>query len=151
GSTVGSRAGGMVGQLGSMGIQMGAQGLMMKYSRSDESQADAVGAIIAYKAGYNPQGMVDFFKTMGSEGGSRTPQFFSDHPNPENRQEAIAKEIANWPPQNYAADNPGFEQLRKQASEVKAYTAQEIAAGAKTGQWASFNQNNGSSLQSSGN
>jgi len=31
----------MVGQLGQMGIQMGAQGLLMKYPRSDESQADA--------------------------------------------------------------------------------------------------------------
>src|SRR5690349_24466368 len=46
GGTVGAKAGGLVGQLGQMGIQMGAQGLMMKYSRNDETQADAVGAII---------------------------------------------------------------------------------------------------------
>ena len=45
-SGVGDIAGGMVGQLGQMGIQMGAQGMMMKYSRGDESQADAVGAVI---------------------------------------------------------------------------------------------------------
>src|SRR5215467_9826705 len=48
-SGVGEMAGGMVGQLGQMGIQMGAEGLMMKFSRSDESQADAVGAVILYK------------------------------------------------------------------------------------------------------
>src|SRR6185503_15718060 len=55
GGTVGNKAGGLVGQLGQMGIQVGAQGLMMKYSRGDESQADAVGAIILHKAGYNPE------------------------------------------------------------------------------------------------
>jgi predicted Zn-dependent protease len=38
-----------------MGIQMGTQGLMLKYSRGDESQADAVGAMVLYKARYNPK------------------------------------------------------------------------------------------------
>src|SRR5262249_29452880 len=42
-SGVGQAAGGLVGQLAPMGIQLGAEGLMMKFSRSDESQADAVG------------------------------------------------------------------------------------------------------------
>src|SRR6185436_17456900 len=69
-AVLGAKTGGLVGQLGKMGIQMGTQGLMMKYSRNDESQADSVGTVILYKAGYNPQGMVDFLKTMGSQGGS---------------------------------------------------------------------------------
>jgi len=93
-SGVGQKAGGLVGQLGQMGIQMGSQGLMMKYSRNDESQADAVGAVILYQAGYNPQGMVDFFRTMGSQSGSAPPEFFSSHPNPANRRQAIQKQIA---------------------------------------------------------
>src|SRR5262245_50380221 len=100
--------GGMLGQLGQMGIQMGAQGLMMKYSRGDESQADAVGAMILYKAKYNPQGMADFFQTMGSQGGSAPPEFFSSHPNPANRQQAIQKQIAGWPLQNFASDKTSF-------------------------------------------
>lgn len=74
GGKVGGMAGGLVGQLGQMGIQMGAQGLVMKYSRNDESQADAVGAVILYKAGYNPQSMVDFFKTMGAQPGAAPPE-----------------------------------------------------------------------------
>ena len=37
-------------------------GLMMKYSRRDESQADEVGAIILYKAGYSLQAMAGFFE-----------------------------------------------------------------------------------------
>jgi Zn-dependent protease with chaperone function len=147
---LGSR-GGMVGQIGQMGIQMGAQGLMMKYSRGDESQADAVGAMILYKARYNPQGMADFFQTMGSQGGgSAPPEFFSSHPNPANRQQSIQKQIAPWPAQNYVSDNANFEKLRQRAMGVRAYTAAEIQQGAKSGQWAELNRRNGASLHSSG-
>jgi hypothetical protein len=150
GATVGGRAGGLVGQLGQMGIEMGAQGLIMKYSRNDESQADAVGAVILYKAGYNPQSMVEFFKTMGAQAGAAPPELFSSHPNPGNRQEAVTKQIARWPPANYVETSPSFAQVRQNAARVKTYTAQEIAAGAKSGQWAAVNEKNGAGLHSTG-
>jgi Zn-dependent protease with chaperone function len=150
GGTVGGMAGGLVGQLGQMGIQMGAQGLVMKYSRNDESQADAVGAVILYKAGYNPQAMVDFFKTMGAQAGAAPPELFSSHPNPGNRQQAIQKQIAPWPTVKYVVDSPEFDKVHQHAMQVKTYTAQEIEAGAKSGQWVAMNQRNGSSLHSSG-
>src|SRR5215831_1109981 len=104
---------------------MGAQGVMMKYSRGDESQADAVGAVILYKAGYNPQGMADFFKMMAAQGGEAPPQWLSSHPNPGNRQVAIQKQIQPWPTQNYTADTPAFAQTRQHAAGVKAYSAEE--------------------------
>ena len=150
GGTVGGKAGGLVGQLGQMGIQMGAQGLLMKYSRSDESQADAVGAMILYKAGYNPQSMVDFFKTMGAQAGAAPPELFSSHPNPGNRQEALTKQIANWPAANYVVESPSFDAAHKHALQVKTYTPQEIQAGAKSGQWAALNKQNGAGLYSPG-
>ena len=112
---------------------MGAQGLIMKYSRNDESQADAVGAVILYKAGYNPQAMVDFFKTMGAQPGAAPPELFSSHPNPGNRQQAIQKQIAHWPAKDYVENSPNFDKIHKHALQVKAYTAQEIQAGAKSG------------------
>ncbi|HWC19975.1 MAG TPA: M48 family metallopeptidase [Terriglobales bacterium] len=143
---LGATTGGMVGQLAQYGIQFGAQGLMLKYSRSDESQADAVGTIILYKAGYNPQAMANFFKTLESEGGGSPPQWLSDHPNPGNRQIAIEKEISNWPAVNYAGESAAFQKVRQHAASVKAYTGQEIAAGAKSGQWAAINQKNGAAL-----
>jgi len=149
-SGVGNMAGGLVGQLGQMGIQMGAQGMMMKFSRSDESQADAVGAMILYKAGYNPQSMADFFKTLASQGGQAPPQLFSDHPNPGNREQAIAKQISEWPQANYNKDSASFAQVHQHALKMKAYTAQEIEAGAKSGQWASLNAKNGAGLNSAG-
>jgi hypothetical protein len=148
GGTVGNKAGGLVGQLGQMGLQVGAQGLMMKYSRNDESQADTVGTIILYKAGYNPQGMVDFFKTMGAEGGSAPPEFFSSHPNPANRQQAIAKQIAPWPASKYVENSPDFGKVRAHAMGITVYSAQEIQAGAKSGQWAALNHKNGATLKS---
>jgi beta-barrel assembly-enhancing protease len=148
-AVVGGR-GGIVGQLGQMGIQMGAQGMMMNYSRKDESEADAVGAMILHKAGYNPQSMVDFFKTMGAQAGAAPPELFSSHPNPGNRQEAIARQIAGWPAGKYVEDSPDFAKIHQRASQVKTYTAQEIEAGAKSGQWAALNQRNGAGLHSGG-
>ena len=150
GATVGGKGGGMVGQLGQMGIQFGAQGLMLKYSRSDEAQADAVGAIIMYHAGYNPRALADFFKTLESEGGKTPPQWLSDHPNPGNREQAIEKEIRNWPPQQYSSNSAGFEKVRQHAKGVKAYTAAEIAQGAKSGQWTAMNKKNGATFKPTG-
>ena len=147
---VGDAAGGLVGQLGQMGIQMGAEGMMMKFSRTDESQADAVGAVILYKAGYNPQSMADFFKLLAQQGGPQPPQLFSDHPNPGNREEAISKQIAQWPPAKYVKDSPNFAQVHQHAKGLKAYSQQEIEAGAKSGQWASLNAKNGAGLNSAG-
>jgi hypothetical protein len=106
--------------------------------------------VILYKAGYNPQAMANFFGTLAAQGGPTPPQLFSDHPNPGNREEAVAKEIAHWPAQNYAGDSQAFTQVRQHATHVKAYTAQEIQAGAKSGQWASLNEKNGASLESAG-
>src|SRR6516225_4640641 len=143
GAVLGSAVGGLGGQLAQMGVQMGAQGLMLKYSRTDESQADAVGAIILYKAGYNPQAMAEFFKTLETESTGAPPQWLSDHPNPGNRSLAIEQEIKNWPPKQYAADSAAFQKTKQHAMGVKMYTGEEIAQGAKSGQWASLNQRNG--------
>ena len=144
-AALGARVGGTIGQLGQMGIQFGAQGLMLKYSRSDESQADAVGAMILYKAAYNPQAMADFFKTLESQGGT-PPQWLSDHPNPGNREQAIEKEIKGWPPKNYADSSPAFQKARLHAVGVRAYTSEEIAQGAKSGQWSALNKTNGATF-----
>ncbi len=134
--------GGALGSLARVGIQFGAGTLLLKYSREDEAQADAVGAIIMYKAGYNPMELAHFFEALAKEG-SGGPQFLSDHPNPGNRSEAIAKEIRNWPPKNYLGDSPQFVSVKRQASAVASYSAQEISDGAKQGLWARQNVRNG--------
>ena len=142
GALIGATTGGLLGQLAQAGIQFTTQGLILKYSRADEAQADAVGAIILYKAGYNPQALADFFQKLNSAGG-QPPQFLSDHPNPGNREAAIQKEIRGWPPKNYLTNEVAFDKVRQHALGVKAYTAEEIAEGAKSGEWAALNKKNG--------
>jgi Zn-dependent protease with chaperone function len=134
--------GGAAGTLAQAGIQVGAGTLMLKYSRGDEAQADAVGAIIMWKAGLNPLALADFFETLAKQGG-QGPQFLSDHPNPGNRHDAIQAEIKDWPPKQFSGNTPEFDAARKHAEGVRAYSAQEIADGAKSGQWVSENQKNG--------
>lgn len=134
---------GTVGTLAKVGIQVGAGIVSLKYSRGDEAQADAVGAIIMYKAGYDPHAMAQFFQKLEQQGGGGAPQFLSDHPNPGNRVAAVDKEIQNWPPETYHDNSQTFVTAKQQATGVKAYTAQEIAQGAKQGTWAQQNKQSG--------
>ena len=75
-----------LGTLGRMGIQIGAGTMLMKYSRADEAQADSTGAIIMYRAGYNPKSMADFFSEAGTEIRQRRTAI-AERP-PESRQSA---------------------------------------------------------------
>ncbi len=81
---------------GEAGAQLGALGVqawMTQYSREYETQADILGAQIMADAGYDPRDLANMFKTIEKEsGGSRTPEFLSSHPNPENRYENINRE-----------------------------------------------------------
>ena len=146
---VGALAGGLGGGLGGVaqtGIQVGAGTLVLKYSRADESQADAFGAIVLWSAHYNPMALADFFRKLAASN-NNGPQFLSDHPNPGNREEAIQNEARNWPPENYTPDSAQFASARSHAGSVHAYTSQEIAAGAKTGRWQAENSKNGAVFQ----
>ena len=143
GQVAGAVIGGVGGAIASAGGQLGGGILSMKYSRGDEAQADAVGAIILYKAGYNPMELANFFEILNKQGGS-PPQFLSDHPNPGNRSAAISKEIRNWPKKQYIGASQEFKDARKRSESVKSYSSQEIADGAKTGLWAKQNMQNGS-------
>jgi len=156
GAVLGGSAG---GNLARMGIQFGAGTMLMKYSRKDEAQADSVGAIIMYKAGYNPKAMADFFTKLEQKYGSGGPQLLSDHPNPGNRQATIQNEISPWPAKSYTNGNTSaFASAKQFATSQKTYTAKEIDAGAKQKVWAQHNQKNGAlgpstprSLDTSGN
>ena len=143
GQIAGKVLGGVGGAIAGVGGQMVGGMLSMKYSRGDEAQADAVGAIIMYKAGYDPRAMAQFFQKLEKEGGAG-PQFLSDHPNPGNRVEAVNKEIADWPRKSFMQTTPEFSQAKQNATRVKVYTAQQIADGAKQGVWARQNMQTGS-------
>src|SRR5947209_9458936 len=143
GGLLGAVLGGTAGTLANMGAQYAGGILSLKYSRQEEAQADAVGAIIMYKAGYNPRSLAEFFQKLEKQGGGGGPQFLSDHPDPGNRVAAVDKEIRNWPAKNFQSDSPNFASAKQQANGVKTYTAQEIQAGVKQGVWAGQNRKNG--------
>ena len=110
GAVVGN--GSMLGQLAQLGIGLGANSVLLKYSRDAESQADALGSHIMSEAGYNPIEMARFFEKLEASGGARGPQFFSDHPNPGNREKAIEAEIRTLPQRNYGHDTGEFEKAK---------------------------------------
>ncbi|MEO1289587.1 MAG: M48 family metalloprotease [Chloroflexota bacterium] len=68
----------------------------LQYGRDDEIQSDTIGVCIMIQAGYDPMGMVGVQETLQSfSQGQRQPEFFSTHPNPENRIQQIENTIAN--------------------------------------------------------
>lgn len=75
----------------------------LKYGRDDELESDRWGVRLMAQAGYDPNSMVDVMKVLQEAGGGgRQPEFFSSHPNPENRiekiQQAIKEEFPNGVP-----------------------------------------------------
>ena len=70
-----------------------AQLVNMRFGRQDELEADALGVTEMKKAGYDPEGMAELMQVLEQAGGSRQPEFFSTHPNPENRLARIQTEI----------------------------------------------------------
>ncbi len=138
------QGGGMASTLGRLGLGLGQGLLSLRYSRSDEAQADSVGAVIMYQAIYNPVALAQFFQKLEQQGGGNGPNFMSDHPNPGNRVASVEAEIRDWSPENYQTNNGSFLAVRQGATGVRAYTAQEIAQGAKEGTWARLNQQGGS-------
>lgn len=68
----------------------------LQYGRDDELQSDALGVCLMIDAGYDPQGMVDVQRILqAASDGQRPPEFFSSHPNPDNRIQEIEEAIAN--------------------------------------------------------
>ncbi len=66
----------------------------MRFSRQDESEADALGVQLMEQAGYDPHSMIDVMEILQKEaGGGRQPEFFSTHPNPAHRVEQIQADI----------------------------------------------------------
>jgi predicted Zn-dependent protease len=66
----------------------------MKYGRDDELEADRMGVDYLYDSEYKPEAMIDVMRILAEAGGrSQQPEFFSTHPNPENRIAEIEKAI----------------------------------------------------------
>lgn len=99
-------SGGLVGAVGvasgsadaARTAQVIGQLISMRYSRSDETQSDTLGVCLMIDSGYDPEAMVEVMRVLqAASGGASQPEFFSTHPNPENRIAAIAAAIEQAP------------------------------------------------------
>jgi Zn-dependent protease with chaperone function len=109
-----SQSSSLTGQLAQLGISVGVNSLLLKNSRSAESQADQVGTYTLYQAGYDPKAMAQFFEIIEKKYPQRTIQFFSDHPNPENRIKKVDELIPQLgPPREGKPDSPEFQAAKK--------------------------------------
>ena len=97
-----SQAAGLVGSVGSaiLGPAFDAAyglgvnyGILMPYSRLQESEADYIGLILMAKAGYNPNAALTFWEKMAKAGGSKPPEWMSTHPSDQSRIAEIRKQL----------------------------------------------------------
>lgn len=89
-----------------------SQVVNLKFGRDDELQSDRLGVRYMAQAGYDPRSMLDVMQVLaGASEGQRPPEFFSTHPNPENRmeniEEAIREEFPNGVPNDLQAQGSG--------------------------------------------
>jgi predicted Zn-dependent protease len=67
-------------------LGVGAQGVVLKYSRDQEREADKLGLDYMAAAGFDPRESVPLWKNMeAASGGARGPEFMSTHPLPATR------------------------------------------------------------------
>lgn len=80
------------------GARVLAGGYMLKFSRDDEREADAIGLQIMQRAGWDPRGMAEFMETLRREQG-RDPGsveiFLSSHPAPAERAAALRRSLGS--------------------------------------------------------
>ncbi len=85
-----------MGQMASMVGNM----INMKYGRDDELQSDTIGVTFMAQAGYNPHALKGVMRILNQAAQSqKKPEFFSTHPNPDNRIEKIDATINQLFPQ----------------------------------------------------
>jgi predicted Zn-dependent protease len=69
----------------------------LSYSRDVESRADITGSDVCAAAGYNPYGLVWLFEDFKNANIGQVPQILSDHPNDQNRVEALEQHFRKNP------------------------------------------------------
>jgi predicted Zn-dependent protease len=78
-------------QIASAAFGLGTEvGVLLPFSRTQESEADHLGLIFMAMAGYDPHTAIDFWQRMmaGNNGGA-PPEFLSDHPADQKRIENL--------------------------------------------------------------
>lgn len=132
GAIFGGNAGGaLLTELG----RFSAGGVLLRYSRTAETQADVIGTQVLYDAGYDPRALAQFFEKIEAESkGQNAPEFFSDHPNPERRAERVGEEIDKLGglPRKMKKDSAEFEAIKHEVMALPVVKKGTLAAGRPT-------------------
>ncbi len=81
------------------GLVMGAlgagvtYGVLMPFSRTQESEADTIGLRYMAEAGFNPDESITLWENMAREGGGKPPEFLSTHPSDQTRMNALNRQL----------------------------------------------------------
>jgi beta-barrel assembly-enhancing protease len=126
--------GGMLGQLTQLGIGLGANSVLLKFSRDAERDADRLGARLMSHAGYNPLEMARFFEKLQAQGGSGGPAFLSSHPDPGDRVSIVQEEISFMPRRNYTEGSGELASVKSRLGSLPASTAKAQNPGGVVGQ-----------------
>lgn len=117
-----------IAQVGGFGLNT----LFLKFSRTDEKQADIVGAQMLAKAGYDPMDMVTFFDGLEAtedHDPGKVERFFSSHPTLSDRGDRVQAEMKSL---KVHVTRPvgGFETVRAELLRMSpAPTMEEISQG----------------------
>jgi len=83
-----------LGNVGNAVLGAGANLLSLRFSREDETEADAIGLELAARAGYNPEAGISLWKKMQqATQGSAPPKWLSDHPANEDRIQRVSQHL----------------------------------------------------------
>ena len=75
-------------------LGLGAQvGLLLPFSRAQETESDILGLRYMAEAGYDPRAAVQLWQNMAQVGGNGPPTFLSTHPSGEQRIETLQKHM----------------------------------------------------------
>ena len=80
-------------RLGDAAAGMVSQGVALKFSRGDESEADLVGLDLAARAGYDPRAGVALWQKMGAVNARAPIEFLSTHPSGDTRISEMNKSM----------------------------------------------------------
>lgn len=95
-----------LGGLGRGVADLGGQLLTLRFSRDDESEADALGMVMAAKAGYRPEAGMSLWRKMLEANKGAPPQWLSTHPSGDSRIRDIESRLPSVQPIYQAADKP---------------------------------------------